>query len=187
MCYFDGHIRNLGEVSPPVLDSLTTKVLSQQTQQLWDIEDKNKPNRFQALKAAKHIVFQFPDDINLHTASSYKPLWDEWKGVLQPAIEDATRIYNFKKGKTARIMLANLQQGGTIMMHVDQNRSADVPHKIHIPIQTAEGAEFYEDKACYFLEKGCSYEVNNKIPHGVRNLSNVDRIHLIFDYYESAV
>ena len=114
------------------------------------------------------------------------PLWNDWKSVLKPIISDVTRSYNFKLGKTARVMLANIAPGGIIGKHIDQNTSADIPHKIHIPIQTDELAEFYEEDSSYYLQRGYAYEVNNKILHGVKNGSTKERIHLIFDYYDAA-
>ena len=72
-------------------------------------------------------------------------------------------------------------------MHMDENPSAIVPHKIHVPIKTDELAEFIEEKSSYYLKRGFAYEVNNRIAHGVKNKSENERIHLIFDYYDAAV
>jgi hypothetical protein len=80
-------------------------------------------------------------------------------------------------------MFAKLYAGCGIALHVDQNPSADIPHKIHIPLVTSPDIEFYEAKSTYHLGEGFAYEVNNKIPHGGMNKSSVDRIHLVFDYY----
>jgi len=101
-------------------------------------------------------------------------------------IKDVTSAYGYKKGKTARIILAKLYPGSDIGMHVDSYASADVPHKIHIPVQSNPHVRFMEEDSDYYLEPGYAYEVNNKILHGVRNKSAVERIHLIFDYYEAA-
>ena len=84
-------------------------------------------------------------------------------------------------------MLANICPGGEIGLHIDQNSAADVPHKIHVPVQTDEFSEFIEEESSYYLRRGFAYEVNNKIAHGVKNNSVNDRIHLIFDYYDAAV
>jgi len=185
MSYFNGHINELGKVDENLLALLTTKVLA--NDHLWDIEDKKKLNKFTVFTATRHIIFQFPANLNCHTVSNYTHLWDEWKDVIEPVIDGVTGPYNFKLGKTARIILANLCPGGEIAIHIDQNPSAEVPHKIHVPIQTDELAEFFEEKSSYYLQRGFAYEVNNRIAHGVRNSSANDRIHLIFDYYDAAV
>jgi len=183
MCFFNGHINELGNVNEKKLKKLAKKVLSHA--HLWDEEDKKKPNKFECFKTTRHIIFQYPVDLSDHTKSKYLPLWKDWKSLLKPIINEVTRSYNFKQGKTARIMLANIMPGGVIGKHIDQNASADVPHKIHVPLQTDKLAKFYEEDSSYYLEYGYAYEVNNKILHGVKNESNNERIHLIFDYYEA--
>ena len=42
-----------------------------------------------------------------------------------------------------------------------------------------------EDEVAY-LPRGAAYEINNKLLHGGCNRSSIDRIHLIFDYFEAA-
>lgn len=44
--------------------------------------------------------------------------------------------------------------------------------------------QFVLEDRSYFLERGKAYEVNNRIRHGVTNHSDIDRVHLIFDYYQ---
>ena len=183
MCYFNGHINELGEVHEKKLNKLTKKILAHD--HLWEEEDKKKPNKFQCFQTTRHIIFQYPTNLEDHTNSKYTELWKEWKPVLKPIITDVTKQYQFKLGKTARIMLANIMPGGVIGKHIDQNKSADVPHKIHVPIKTDSHAQFFEEDASYYLQRGYAYEVNNKILHGVKNDSTNERIHSIFDYYDS--
>jgi len=42
-----------------------------------------------------------------------------------------------------------------------------------------------EDEAIH-LSRRASFEVNNKVMRGGCNKSTIDRIHLIFDYYDQA-
>ena len=185
MCFFEGKVRDLGEVDQQLLADLKDQV-DDIDSAVWDAENENKPNKFVKFETTRHIVFQFPDNILSHRRSTYGPLWDEWAPVIQPVIEQVTQPYQYKQGKTARIMLARLAAGGQIDLHVDRHPAADVPHKIHVPLQTNPKVEFWEDEAVFYLEPGRSYEVNNKIKHGGANRSDEDRVHLIFDYYNAA-
>lgn len=183
MCFFDGDIRELGPVPANLIDKLTDKALN--SKQIWDIENQNKPNKFQCFETTKHIVFKFPVNLQSHLVSNYNPLWESWKEYIEPIIDVVTKPYEYDGGRTCRIMLASVIPGGVIDMHIDHNSSADVPHKIHVPLQTTPEAYFFEGQNRYYLERGKAYEVNNKIPHGVRNESQQERIHLIFDYFNA--
>lgn len=183
MCFFNGHILDLGKVDEGALARLTEKVLA--SDDLFELE--KKPNKYPFYAATRHIIFQFPASKQDHTVSNYTIYWPEWQALIEPIINEITGQYNFKLGKTARIMLANICAGGEIGLHIDQNAAADVPHKIHVPVKTDEFAEFIEEESTYYLKRGSAYEVNNKIAHGVKNKSANERIHLIFDYYDAAV
>ena len=183
MCFFNGHILELGEINETALALLSAKAIA--SDHLF--ESEKKPNQYPFYTATRHIVFQFPASLQDHTVSNYTHFWPEWREVLEPIIDEVTGQYNFKSGKTARIMLANICAGGEIGMHIDLNPAADVPHKIHVPIKTDELAEFIEEESSYYLKRGFAYEVNNKIAHGVKNNSVNERIHLIFDYFDAAI
>ena len=127
-----------------------------------------------------HVVFQFPVDRQSHEMSQYFPWWSDWEEVLMSLIRAATRGYSYANGKTSRIMLARLLAGQRSKLHVDHTSSANIPHKIHVPIQTHPDVQFLVEDRVYFLERGQVYEVNNKVIHGTNNPSSTDRIHLIF-------
>jgi hypothetical protein len=105
--------------------------------------------------------------------------------VLEPWIVHATAGYGYSAGRTARIMLAKLAAGKTVGRHIDKSPSAEVPHKIHIPLITNPDVRFLIDTGEYALERGRAYEVNNRRPHEVHNRSSQDRVPLIFDYFDA--
>ena len=182
MCDFDGELRDLGPVPDGLLQPLEDKLAEQPD--LWLIADPAKPNRFDAFKGSTlHIVFQFPSDLRSHRQSAYAPLWNEWQPVLEPLIAHAAASYGYRQGRTTRIMLARLLAGKEIARHVDNSPSAEVPHKIHVPLTTNAQVRFLIGHGDYFLPRGRAYEVNNRRPHEVRNGSASDRVHLIFDYF----
>lgn len=182
MCDFEGELRDLGPVAEMLLKPLDDKLAADP--ELWLRADPSKPNRFEAFKESTlHIVFQFPADLRSHRQSTYAPLWNEWQQVLEPLIRHATASYQYRQGRTARIMLARLLAGRDVARHVDNSPSAAVPHKIHIPITTNPQVRFLIGDGDHFLSRGRAYEVNNRKPHAVRNPSGFDRVHLIFDYF----
>jgi len=151
---------------------------------VWDAENANKPNRFDALDATKHIVFRFVSNFSDWRSSDDKPLWAEWRPMLEPVLTAATADYGYARGTFPRVMLAKMAPGGVIHPHRDANPAAKWPHKIHVPIQTNDDVTFYVDGASYHFARGEAVEVNNMGLHAVENRGNTDRVHLIFEYYD---
>jgi hypothetical protein len=151
---------------------------------VWDAEDQDKPNRFGALDATRHIIFRFVSNF-LDWRDSYdRPLWAEWKPLIEPILTVATTDYGYARGAFPRVMLARMAPGGVIHPHRDENPAAKWPHKIHVPIQTNANVTFYVDGVGYAFAEGEAVEVNNMGVHAVKNLGTTDRIHLIFEYYD---
>ena len=63
--------------------------------------------------------------------------------------------------------------------------------RIHVPIRTNDQVEFClwvgKNKMINYLEEGHYYYVDVRAPHGVRNSSDVDMIHLVIDVYVNDV
>jgi hypothetical protein len=151
---------------------------------LWDAENETKPNRFGALDATRHIIFRFVSNFLDWRDSYERPLWDEWKPLLEPVLNDATAPYGYELGAFPRVMLARMAPGGVIHPHRDQNPAAKWPHKIHVPLLTNDDVTFYVDGKGYHFAEGEAVEVNNMGLHAVENRGSTDRIHLIFEYYD---
>ena len=151
---------------------------------VWDAENASKPNRFGALSTTRHVVFRFVSNF-LDWRDSYdRPLWTEWKNVLEPVLSAATAPYGYQRGGFPRVMLARMAPGSVIHPHRDENPAAKWPHKIHIPLQTNDNVTFYVDGAGYRFAESEAVEVNNMGVHAVENRGSTDRIHLIFEYYD---
>ena len=151
---------------------------------VWEAENAAKPNRFGALDATQHIIFRFVSNFVDWRQSYEKPLWEEWKSLLEPILAQATAAYGYERGAFPRVMLARMAPGGVIHPHKDQNPAAKWPHKIHVPLLTNDQVTFYVDGEGYHLAEGEAVEVNNMGVHGVANRGETDRIHLIFEYYD---
>jgi hypothetical protein len=173
-------IRRLGTID---IVALREKVLAL-PEEVWDAENSDKPNRFGALDATRHIIFRFVSNFRDWRQSYERPLWNEWKPLLEPVLAAATAQYGYARGAFPRVMLARMAPGGVIHPHRDENPAAKWPHKIHVPLQTNEDVTFYVDGVAYHLAEGEAVEVNNMGLHAVENRGRSDRIHLIFEYYD---
>jgi len=176
-------VRPLGEVS---IEDIKDDVLNI-TEELWDRENDQKPNKFQEFHSTKHIVFKFVKDMNDCRTSYYLPLWEEWKERLWPILQAAVKDYDYEHGEFCRIMLARLSANSQISIHKDGNAAATFPHKIHIPIQTNDECSFFINPDTYHFEEGKAYEVNNLTHHMAENNGDIPRIHLIFEYYSKSI
>jgi hypothetical protein len=173
-------IRQLGPVE---IGPLRDAVLAL-PEALWDAENETKPNRFGALDATRHIIFRFVSNFVDWRDSYERPLWHEWKPLLEPVLNAATAPYGYARGAFPRVMLARMGPGGVIHPHRDQNLAAKWPHKIHVPLLTNDQVTFYVDGKSYHFAEGEAVEVNNMGLHAVENRGSSDRIHLIFEYYD---
>ncbi len=151
---------------------------------MWDEQNGSKPNHFDVLGRTQHIVFRFIRDVHNWRDSASYPLWEQWRDVLQPVLDAATRPYGYTRFAYPRIMLARMPPGSFIQPHRDMNRSARWPHKIHVPIRTNAQVGFFIDPTTYHLAEGQAYEVNNLGTHAVENGGVTARTHLIFEYYD---
>jgi hypothetical protein len=173
-------VRQLGKVEVgPLRDAVLAL-----PEALWDAENETKPNRFGALDATRHIIFRFVSNFLDWRDSYERPLWDEWKPLLEPVLAAATAPYGYERGAFPRVMLARMAPGGVIHPHRDQNPAAKWPHKIHVPLLTNDDVTFYVDGKGYHFAEGEAVEVNNMGLHAVENRGSTDRIHLIFEYYD---
>lgn len=173
-------IRRLGTVD---IAALRAAVLAT-PEALWDTENADKPNRFDALDKTRHIVFRFVSNYRDWRQSYSRPIWDEWRYLLEPVLSEATASYGYARGDFPRIMLARMPAGGVIQLHRDANPAAKWPHKVHVPLLTNDQVAFMINGKSYHLPEGESVEVNNMGIHGVHNRGTTDRIHLIFEYFD---
>jgi hypothetical protein len=174
-------IRRLGAVD---IAALKTAVLAI-PEDVWDTENADKPNRFEALDRTRHIVFRFVDSTRDWRGSHDRAQWAQWRALLEPVMHRAVADYGYANGVFPRVMLARMGPGGEIKPHRDANAAAKWPHKIHVPLLTNDKVTFFIDGTGYHLPEGEAAEVNNMGVHAVRNDGDSDRIHLIFEYYDA--
>ena len=173
-------IRRLGRVDIAALRDAVLAI----PEPLWEAENADKPNRFEALDRTQHIVFRFVSNFNDWRESYDRPLWAEWEPMLGRVLSESVRPLGYARGEFPRVMLARMAPGGVIRPHRDANPAAKWPHKIHVPLLTNEHVSFYVDGVGYHFAEGEVVEVNNMGVHAVKNDGRTDRIHLIFEYYD---
>ncbi len=173
-------IRRLGRVDVAPLKQAVANL----PEAIWDAENASKPNRFGALDATRHIIFRFVSNFRDWRQSYDRPLWNEWRALLEPVLGAATAPYGYARGAFPRVMLARMAPGGVIHPHRDENPAAKWPHKIHVPLQTNDDVTFFVDGVAYHFDEGEAVEVNNMGVHAVENRGASDRIHLIFEYFD---
>jgi hypothetical protein len=174
-------VRQLGAVDIAALRAAVLAV----PDAVWDAENASKPNRFEVLDATRHIVFRFTDSPRDWRSSHDRAAWSRWRGLLEPVLTEAVRHYSYKPGAFPRVMLARMPAGGVILPHVDAGAAAKWPHKIHVPVLTNTGVVAFFGGAERHFPPGEAVEVNNLGPHWVRNNGDTDRVHLIFEYFDT--
>ena len=173
-------VRHLGAVDIEALLAAVRMI----PESVWDAENADKPNKFEALDKTRHIVFRFVDSTRDWRGSHDRPLWAQWRDLLEPVMAQAVRDYGYTRGVFPRVMFARMAPGGVIQPHIDANPAAKWPHKIHVPLLTNPQVDFRIGDAVHNFPVGEAVEVNNLGPHAVHNGGQTDRIHLIFEYYD---
>ena len=173
-------VRHLGAVDIEALLAAVRMI----PESVWDAENADKPNKFEALDKTRHIVFRFVDSVRDWRGSHDRPAWAEWRDLLSPVLHAAAAPYGYANGMFPRVMFARMAPGGEIKPHRDANAAAKWPHKIHVPLLTSDKVTFFVDGVGYHLPEGDAAEVNNMGVHAVKNDGDTDRIHLIFEYFD---
>lgn len=80
------------------------------------------------------------------------------------------------------VRLLSLAPGSFIREHTDPDLGyEDGEVRIHVPIQTGPGVEFYSSGERLQLDEGSCYYINVSLPHRVSNRGAQDRVHLVID------
>jgi hypothetical protein len=114
----------------------------------------------------------------------------EWK-TLEKFSDDLFPIFSFLKdllgdGEIVSAILINLPAEESIGRHRDANPKGNrfnLCHRIHIPIITNKECFFEIEREELNMCEGEVWEISNvRKLHSVRNLGEIDRIHLLIDF-----
>jgi hypothetical protein len=80
------------------------------------------------------------------------------------------------------VRLLRLSAGGLIREHRDEGLCLEQGvARLHVPILTGDGVEFYLDSQLVTMAPGECWYLNFDRPHRVQNLGTTDRVHLVID------
>jgi aspartyl/asparaginyl beta-hydroxylase len=177
---FTSGLRHLGPVDVAVLSTLVERLSEAAwTQQMFRQETYSVHSR------TRSIIFRFPTgggrDHEEYLA------WQLWKDMVLPVILEATKPYGYARGDFSSAMLASLPAHSSIDGHTDEGLHFARTHRVHVPLRTHPDVVMRIDGVPHHLALGHAYEVDNRLPHSVENPSAIDRVHLIFDYFDATV
>jgi quercetin dioxygenase-like cupin family protein len=92
-------------------------------------------------------------------------------------------VINFwKKNKIrslGRAAFFKLEPGGIVERHIDEGEYYLTRDRYHLSLQSTYHYTVGDEEM--IVEPGTFFWFHNKIPHGAKNIGNVDRISLVFD------
>lgn len=101
------------------------------------------------------------------------------------AREQAYSIYreleSYYSGKVIRCEIIRLSKHSEVYKHTDGGALLHYSRRVHIPIITDKNVTFTVMDNTIHMEEGKWYEINNQLPHSVKNASDIDRVHMIVD------
>lgn len=80
-----------------------------------------------------------------------------------------------------RVMIVRLKPGGRILRHVDEGGYARFYARFHYVVKTSPGCLFTCGPDQVHMAAGQTWWFNHQVEHSVINMSEEERIHLIFD------
>ena len=99
--------------------------------------------------------------------------------------KELENIYKFLElyysGKVIRCEIIKLFANSEILKHTDGGALLHYSRRVHIPIFTEKNITFTVLDNTVHMEEGCVYEINNQLPHSVKNPTEKDRVHIIID------
>lgn len=177
--HFDGLCRQLGSVDPAPLAAAIESL----GEAAWD-EYQKRQQSFKVHASTQSIPLLHDED-SRHSNPTAWPRFAALKPVLEPALDLIRNNYDWPGGSPGyfnRVILARLNPRGTIPRHRDGGDSLARSHRHHMAVTTNPLVEFFVGGQKHYFAPGDVWEINNRAPHEVRNLSDLPRVHLIVDY-----
>lgn len=184
---FPGNFRYIGNVEIAELRELVLRFTAEE----W-ASYSLRQKRYEVHRDTRTIGLVFDPDFR-HTHPTRLPALEIFQESLRPALAMAAEFYEqtpegqhlvqqFGLGYFVRATLVQLEAGGSIAAHQDNNFSLTHSHRIHLPIVTNDRVSFKVGDDTMSLPAGDMYEINNRRLHSVENHGEQDRVHLILDF-----
>jgi hypothetical protein len=118
----------------------------------------------------------------VHPKTDIKLHHGEWFKDHISALEDHM-VEHYGPGYFLRLILTRLPPDTQIARHFDSGYSFSISHRVHMAIITDPEVKFIVNDVEKVMYPGVLWEINNFRSHEVKNGSQIDRIHLIGDWY----
>jgi hypothetical protein len=176
---FDGSFKFLGQFN---VTGLPEKILSLDENEWHKMSWKERRGKEHSCTQTIPILFD-SDFRHIHPTrhSTIDTIDDEFKS-LRYFMED---YYGDRTGYFIRMIIVRMNPQSEIPLHYDTGSSLPYAHRIHLPVKTNDAIIFKVGGESKNLKNGELWEINNQRQHGVRNLSDEARIHIIMDWVTS--
>lgn len=168
--YFEGCLSILGRVPEHVLDAFEAEL--SKFESLWKVRSLNVMKEASVLKAKSPTVI---DELD---SESRAALWE----MMQPVLKHV----NLQNESVVYADVSALPPKGQINLHVDSVLMHAMARRIHIPVRTNKLCKmgFVSSTGAFeifHMARGQIYEVNNILPHAVKNNGTESRYHILLD------
>lgn len=148
-------------------------------------DDISRQQTFDVHKHTETIFLRFRSNVSDCGIAGLKfinyPLFEYYEEHILKILDI---IKNYYKINDYCAILANLKPLGNIPLHTDNGPYFNSSHRVHLPLLTNSQVNFYIGNEIINMKAGTLYEINNvDCLHGVDNLSNCNRYHLILDLF----
>lgn len=157
------------------LDALLA-AMPEEADPLWDAYSRRQ-EIYDAHRKTRSIRIVWLDD--LKPGAVPEPVGDVPAALRDAAMACGEAIARHYGGTILRLLLAELAPGSTIPRHSDGGDLLTLSHRCHLPIVTNPHVRFEIGDAAWYFAPGEVWEVDNMRRHGVVNLGNARRVHLI--------
>ena len=131
-------------------------------------------------------IFHDLESVDYDSLKTYFPFMNDIHGLLGKLIDQDSNV-----DPIGRVMIVSLKTGGVITKHIDEGDYADHHKRYHLVLQSDPLNIFYsetEDKIEeVHMTPGELWWFDHKAPHWVENMSDRERIHIIFDIKKAMV
>jgi len=98
--------------------------------------------------------------------------------LVKPILKDHEDLYD---GQAGKVVFIKLPPNGRVNDHNDNGDYLSGVRRHHLPIITNDNVKFRVGNDVINMKTGECWEINNNKLHGVVNLGDSDRIHMLFD------
>jgi len=150
----------------------------------WGL-DKSRQETYKTHKDTEMFQLRYMD-YNWNSLSGVKPKYYNVNNMPDQLsqirlLEIFNDLENEYVATVVRAEIVKMFANTSVRTHVDGGDMLNVSRRCHIPLITNKDVFFTVLNTTINMEEGSCYEINNGMPHSVKNSSNFDRVHLIID------